>query len=214
MGKIQRKLLLSFLAVFMVCLITSISTTTVTAAANWGTLKAGDEMQWQSTKWGTVKMKVLNVEGKTITIDYEGRGDKETHTIDADASIYDPGMSDISPWLTPKSDLEEMGLGIQSYEFEGTSYKAYYSKNEFGDGSTDEDWRDFNTGILFEHKFTDATEGTVEVTNKLISTNADLAEATGGGGGGGCLGTIVIAMFSITTAVAYSVIHYRKKKSN
>jgi len=164
-------------------------------------------MKWAS-RLGNAEIKVQSVAGDTITLEYKFGGFTETLTIVADESSQSANMQSINPFLRPKSQLSG---STQNYEFEGTSYKAYYSKNEYADGSFGERWRDFDTGILFEVRFTDA-EGSSTSDYKLTSTNADLAEATGGGGGGGCLGTIVIAMFSITTAVSYSVIHYRKKK--
>jgi hypothetical protein len=208
MGKINKTKSFTLLTVFMVFLIASTSTTTVTAAPNWGTLKAGDEMQWHSTDWGTITIKVLNVEGKTITLEAKTYFDKETYTLDADASMYD--FSYISPWLLPKSKIsDDLRLGTQNYEWQGTTYKAYYEKSEFGDGSTDEDWYDFNTGILFESRFTDGTDGSIEVTSKLLSTNADLAEASSSGGGG-CFGTIFITLVSVTTIISYAIRRYHK----
>ena len=199
-----RKLLISLLCLFMVCLIASTSTTTVTAAGNWGTLKAGDEMKWSSVI-GKVEIKVQSVAGDTITLEYSSQSGTRTRTIVADESSQSANMQLISPFLKPKSQLSG---STQNYEFEGTSYKAYYFSFEYADGSKDENWRDFNTGILFEIRFTDA-EGSSTSNYKLTSTNADLAEA----GAGGCLGTILIALVSVSAVVSYSLVRYRKKET-
>jgi len=72
MRRVHRKLLISFLAVFLICLIVSTSTTTVTAEEEWGTLKAGDVMEWQSTHYDSpYVIKILNVEGELITIEWQ-----------------------------------------------------------------------------------------------------------------------------------------------
>lgn len=206
MRGVTRKLLISVLSLFMVCLIASTSTTTVAAPGSWGTLKAGDEIQWQSSIFGTVTIKVLNVDGDIITLEFTDKYGTETYNIDADESFIEGDKQQIINWLIAKSDLTNRAT--KNYEWQGTTYKAYYTKHEYADGSKDEDWRDFNTGIIFESRFTDA-EGNAEVDDKLISTNADLAES-----GGGCLGTILIALVSITTVVTYSLVSYRKKKTN
>ena len=188
---------MGLLAVSMACLIASTSTTTVTAVPNWGTLSAGNEMQWQSNSYGTVKMKVLNVEGKTITLEVTVSGDTNTHTLDADTTISELSLAYVSPWLQSKSYLEEdLRLPTQNYEFEGVSYKAYYSESS-------RSYRDFNTGILFESKSSDGT-----ITNRLVSTNAYLAVSTISVG---CLGTLLIALVSVTTVVSYSLLWKKKK---
>lgn len=199
MKEITRKLFLSVLSLFLVYLIASTSTTTVTAAPNWGTLSIGNEIQWQSNSYGTVEMKVLNVEGKTITLEVTVSGDTNTHTLDADATSSELTLAYVSPWLQSKSYLEEdLRLPTQNYEFEGVSYNAYYSESS-------RSYRDFNTGILFESKSSDGT-----ITNRLVSTNAYLAVSTISVG---CLGTLFIALFSVSTVISYSLVRFWKRKN-
>ncbi len=199
MGNTFRKVLMGLLVVCLVCLIASTSTTTVTAASNWGTLSIGNEIQWQSNNYGTVKMKVLNVEGKTITLEVTVSGNTETEILDADASITELNFAYVSPWLLPKSYLEEdLSLRTENYEFEGVSYNAYYSESS-------RSYRDVNTGILFESRSSDGT-----ITNRLVSTDAYMAVSNISVGA--CLGTLFITLVSVTALVSYSLIRLRKKE--
>ena len=126
MGNTFRKVLMGLLVVCLVCLIASTSTTTVTAADPWGTLSIGNEIQWESNSYGTVDMKVTNVESKMITLEVTLSGNTETKIVDADASISDLNNAHVSPWLLPISYLEEdSSLTTQNYEFDGVSYDAY-----------------------------------------------------------------------------------------
>lgn len=204
MGNTPKKVLVGLLSIFLVCLIVSTATTTVTAADSWGTLKAGDEMQWQSDYEGTVKIKILSVDGVAMSIELTKGGSKETITVNAD--VDDSNRNKIRPWLSPLVTLTGQ---TQSYEWEGTTYQADYIKSTSGSGRVSEFWKDKNTGILFEWRAT-STDGEVTVKEILTSTTADLAES-GSGGGGGCLGTILIALFSVTTMVSYGLIRFRKK---
>ena len=195
----------------MVCLVFSTSvTTTVAALENWGTLKAGDKMQWQSEMYGIVTMEILSVEGKTISLELTEGGSTHNRTIHADESLSDANMWGVYPWLLCLEKTDQFDFKTKTYEFENTTYQAYYSKTENPyTGRFWEDWRDTNTGLLFEDRTTEA-DGTVTIDAKLISCTADLAEATGGG----CLGTILIAMFSVSAVVSYSLVRYRKKKTH
>lgn len=181
----------------MACLIISTSTVTVNAASYWGTLKAGDEMRWDSSEKGTYTIKIIEIDGKLITAERNGK-----------ISQFDPegfdGPEALYPWIYP---AENLGGSTQDYEFEGTSYRAYYSKTE-----SDEVWRDVDTGILFEWRTLEADD-TFSVYIKLTYSTADMAVSTGsyGSGTGGCLGTILITLFSVTTMVSYSV-WWKKKK--
>jgi hypothetical protein len=190
---------MGLLVVCLVCLIASTSsTTTVTATPNWGTLSIGNEIQWQSNSYGTIKMKVINVEGKTITLEVTVSGNTETEILDADASITELNLAYVSPWLLPKSYLEEdLSLTTQNYEFEGVSYTAYYSESS-------RSYRDTNTGILFESRSPDGT-----ITDRLVSTDAYMAVSTVSVGV--CLGTLLIPLVSVTALVSYSLIRLRKK---
>ena len=200
MREVHRKLLISLLAMFMVCLIVSTSTTTVTAEGEWGTLKASDVMEWQSTQYDPYVIKILNVEGDIITIEWQRGG----------STFF---------WnVHPGSGLSGFYLGAQSYyrgfrktnyEWQNTIYKAYYSKSIDFDGSYSEFWEDVNTGIMFEWRDTDK-DGSVVVRAKLISSSADMAEITSGGGG--CLGTLFIALFSVSTVFSYGFVRCWKRK--
>lgn len=195
MGNINRTRVLSLLAVCMMCLIISTSTTTVTAAAYWGTLKAGDEMRWDSMEKGTYTIKIIEIDGKLITAERNGK-----------VRQFDPegfdGPEALSPWIYP---AENLGGSTQNYEFEGTSYRAYHSKT-----GSDEVWRDVDTGILFEWR-TLEVDDTFSVYIKLTYSTADMADASGGGGGG-CLGTLLIALFSVTAVISYGITMHHKKK--
>lgn len=185
---------------FMVCLIVSTLTTTVTAEGEWGTLKAGDIMEWQSTQYDPYVIKILNVEGDIITIEWQRGGSTFVWNVH------------------PGSGLSNFYLGAQgyyrgfrktNYEWQSTTYKAYYSKGIYHDGSYSEFWEDVNTGIMFEWRDTN-DDGSVVVRAKLISSTADMAEITSGGGG--CLGTLFIALFSVSALISYSLMHFWKRK--
>jgi len=199
MGNSFRKVLMGLLVVYLAFLIASTSSTTLAAEPNWGTLSIGNEIEWESNSYGTVEMKVLNVEGKTITLDITVSGNTETEILDANASISELNLAYVSPWLLPKSYLEEdLQLPIQNYEFEGVSYNAYYSESS-------RSYRDVNTGILFESRSSDGT-----ITNRLVSTDAYMAVSTISVGA--CLGTLFITLVSVTAFVSYSLIRLRKKE--
>ncbi|MFX1465837.1 MAG: hypothetical protein ACFFA5_05135 [Promethearchaeota archaeon] len=201
MRGVHRKLLISLLAMFVICLIVSPSTTIVTDKGEWGTLKPGDVMEWQSTHYKPpYVIKILNVEGDIITIEWQ-RG----------ASIF--------VWkVHPGSDISNFYLHAQSYysgfkktnyEWKNTTYKAYYSKHIYFDGSYSEFWEDVNTGIMFEWRDTDR-KGRVFVRAKLISSTADMAEITSGGVG--CLGTLFVALFSVSSVFSYGLVRFWKRK--
>jgi hypothetical protein len=200
MSEVYRKPLIGFLAIFMVCLIVSTSATTLTAEGEWGTLKAGDKMKWQSTNYDPYVIKILDVKGDIITIEFQ-RGES--------TFIWD---------VHPGSGLSEFYLGAQSYyrgfkkttyEWQNTIYEAYYSKHLFNDGSYYEFWEDVNTGILFEWRDTKIDE-TFVIRAKLISSTADMAEITSGGSI--CLGTLFITFFSVSAVVSNSLVRFWKRK--
>ena len=208
-----KKPLMVLLGLFLAYLIASTPSTTVTAAEPWGTLKAGDEMRWNTEWYGTVEMRILGVDGNKLTIELKEGGYTEVFTVDAESSELNAVTTrhSIISYLMSKPDLNskiEWGYEVSTYEWQGTTYKAYYKKDEFVSGDMGEHWKDFDTGIAFESRWTDA-DGTVEVSVELESTNADLAESTGGG----CLGTVYIAAFSIIAIISYGLVRYRKKKT-
>jgi hypothetical protein len=197
MGNMFRKALMGLLAICLVCLIASTSTTTVTAAEPWGTLSIGNEIQWQSNSYGTVDMKVIDVEGKMITMEVKVSENTETEIVDADASISDLNNAHVSPWLLPINYLEDdSSLTIQNYEFDGVSYSAYYSESS-------RSYRDTNTGILFESRTSDGT-----ITDKLVSTDAYMAVTNVRVV---CLGTLFIVFVSVSAFVSFSLIRLREK---
>lgn len=188
---------MGLIVVFMVCLIVSTSTTTVTATVPWGTLSIGNDIEWESNNYGTVEMEVINVEGKTITLEVTVSGNTETQILDADASITELELAHVAPWLLPISYLEELNLPTEPYVFEGVSYTAYYSESS-------RSYRDVNTGILFETKASDGT-----ITDRLVSSDAYMAVSTVRPV---CLGTLFIVLVSVTALVSYSLIRLRKKE--
>jgi hypothetical protein len=208
-----RKILMGFLVVFMVFLIALTSVTTVTAQDGWGTLKTGDEMQWQSEKFGTVKMKVLNVEGETISLELNEGGSIDTLIIAASEGVSSGKMQDIAPNLIAVENSGDYDFTTTTYDFEGTTYQAFYSKSEQASGAFAEWWYDTNTGILFELRRTEADDSVI-VKEKLTSTTADLATSSGSYGTdtGSCLGTLLIALVSVTTVISYSLLLWKKKK--
>jgi hypothetical protein len=197
----------------MVCMIVSTATTTVTAADGWGTLKADDEMQWQSQQYGTVTMDIISIEGDTITLELKEGGTTFSRTINADESVSSSNMQLINPYLISIANKDTYGYSTSTYDFDDTTYQAYYKKTDIGGGAISENWRDTNTGILFESRRTEA-DGTVNVKQKLISTTADLAESTGSYGTdtGSCLGTLLIALVTVTAVVLYSVLWKKKQR--
>jgi len=119
-----RKILMGFLVVFMVFLIALTSVTTVTAQDGWGTLKTGDEMQWQSEKFGTVKMKVLNVEGETISLELNEGGSIDTLIIAASEGVSSGKMQDIAPNLIAVENSGDYDFTTTTYDFEIGEYNT------------------------------------------------------------------------------------------
>ena len=203
MARKKAKALLSIVSVLMVCLLVSTSTTTVTASAVWGTLKAGDEMKWDDSILGIVTVKVLSVDGGLLKVERTSEGETKTYVAE------DHAYTGINPYIVSKNDLEAGGMLArqQRYKFQDANYKAYAIQYSLGDDpGTYEIWYDFNTGILFERKYS-GTNVPMHSSIKLVSTNADLAET-----GGICLGTLFIALVSVSTIVSYCLVRYGKKK--
>ncbi len=121
-------------------------------------------------------------------------------------------MMAIFPWLISLENKGDFSFTTTTYDFEGTTYQAYYEKDEYSSGGFSEVWYDTNTGILLEDRYTDP-EGMVIEDEKLISTTADLAESTGSYGTdtGSCLGTLLIVLVSVTTVISYSLSWKQKK---
>jgi len=202
-----KKVLMGLFVVFLVFLIANTATTTV-ADAYWGNLQVGDEMTWQVKPYTVdsseyqykYKMEILEISGEYLTCEIET-------TITLGGSEYTSSKTQtVSPhgsYLTPASEIT--GYQTETYTFAGSNYKAAYTTSTAGD-LTIEKWWDYSTGIMFESRVT-TSEGDVHKDVELLSTTADLTEA-----GGGCLGTILIALVSVTTLVSYSVLRNKKQR--
>jgi len=193
-----RNVFMGLIAVFLVCLIA----TTPVMAADWGTLKAGDEMTWQAYRENeTVKITVLEV-GDKLKVERSSDGG-EPLEINASGTR-------LSPFILPQSAYT--GDPTEDYDWQGTTYQAYYQKADQGDGTFTEAWADVNTGILFKGQKVDA-EGTITLWYELLSSTADMAASTGSYGTdtGSCLGTLLISLVSVTTVISYSLLWKKKK---
>ena len=203
------KILISVISVLMICLLVSTATTTV-AAGEWGNLAVGDRMEWDTdatavmdegtwTLEFTTQMEILEINDGTVkakmSITFGGSTFTDTETDD-----------DFRPFLYSQEQLE--GASTENYNFDGTNYEAANMEfEETQDGITYnmEIWVDTGTGVLFEADGESDAGDNIEIM--LSSTTADLTES-----GGVCLGTILIALVSVTTLVSYSVIRYQKRK--
>jgi hypothetical protein len=194
----SRNALIGLLAVFMICLIAI----TPVMAADWGTLKVGDEISWKDHRRNEiVAIKILEVGDE---LRYE-------ETINGGEAIeYTASGLLLSPYILPQSGYE--GDPTEGYEWQGTTYQAYYQKADQVDGTYTEAWADVNTGILFKGQKVDA-EGTITLWYELLSSTADMAASTGSYGTdtGSCLGTILIALISVTTVISYGLLWKKKK---
>lgn len=209
MERKKSTVLTSLISVFLICLLASTATTTV-AAGEWGSLAVGDTMQWDTdatvvTDEGTwtieftTQMEILEINDGTVkvkmSISFGGSTFTDTETDD-----------DFRPFIFTQEQLE--GVSIENYNFDGTNYEAANMEfEETQDGITYnmEIWVDTGTGVLFEADGESDAGDSLEIM--LVSTTADLTES-----GGVCLGTVLIALVSVTTLVSYSLIRYQKKK--
>jgi hypothetical protein len=204
MGR-NSKILISLISVLMIGLLVSTATTTV-AAGEWGNLAVGDTMEWDTdisilTDEGTAdlsfstQMEVLEINDGTIKVKMTIAFGSSTETDD-----------DWRPFIASQSQLA--GLSTENYNYEGTNYEAAYiqiTETEDNAEWTFELWYDTGSGILFEEKGTSDQGESIDII--LVSTTSDLTES-----GGLCLGTILIALVSVTTLVSYSLIRYQKRK--
>ena len=212
MGRKKAKVLISLISALMVCLLASTATTTV-AAGDWGNLEAGDEMEWKAVPpddpdvilyW---ELEIVGISGADMTYNYQATAVSDSSTYSWSGTETD---QDIVWFILSQSFLQKAKAAPDSKEtnfnWEGTNYKAYYLKQTLDGGDTDEHWVDQGTGIIFETQRT--TGGTTHTRLELMSTTADLTEA-----GGICLGTLFIALVSVSTVVSYSLVRYRKRKN-
>jgi len=174
----------------------------------WGDLVVGDKMIWDvSGIIGGVQIdaeldiRVLAIEGKTIRVNMTATGlafgfynfEEEDNRL-----VFE---DEIAPWILPASKLEN--AGSDEYNWKGETYEAVYGYNSDSDGSV-EIWVSKNTGVLFELDY-ESTSNDIDATAKLDWTNATLKTK-------GCLGTILIALFTVAGLVSYSAIKLKKKR--
>jgi hypothetical protein len=178
----NKRILLSVIGAFVFLLIAGTSITIGYFQADWGTIAPENEMRWDSKDFGAVDIKILNVAANRITIEKTIKGNTETLTVNADEPLDNSNTQGVFPWLFPEN----------------------------ADGSFSESFRDFNSGILFELRFTSA-DGQITIEHKLISTNADLSEASGAGGI--CMGTFLIILFSIVAVVSWNFARTKKRNA-
>ena len=191
------------------CLLFMAANTAVMAQDDyWGDLVVGDKMIWDvSGIIGGVQIdaeldiRVLEIEGKTIRVNMTATGlafgfynfEEEDNRL-----VFE---DEIAPWILPASKLEN--AGSDDYNWKGETYDAVYWYNSDSDGHV-EVWVSKNTGVLFELDY-ESTSNDVDATAKLDWTNATLKTA-------GCLGTILIALFTVAGLVSYSAIKLKKKE--
>jgi hypothetical protein len=203
----NKRILLSVIGAFVFLLIAGTSITIGYFQADWGTIAPENEMRWESRNIGVLNMKILDVAANQIKIEKTINSNTETLTVNADEPLDDSNTQGVFPWLFPKSRLSGQ---TENFEFQGDTYQAYYTKSENTDGSFSESFRDFNSGILFELRFTSA-DGQLTIEHKLISTNTDLSEASGAGGV--CMGTFFIILFSIVAVVSWNFARPKKRNA-
>jgi hypothetical protein len=191
------------------CLLFMVANTAVMAQDDyWGDLVVGDKMIWDVSGIingvqidAELEIRVLEIEGKTIRVNMTATG--------LAAGFYNFEEEDnrlvfedeISPWILPASRIQS--AGSDEYNWKGESYEAIYWYNSDSDGSV-EVWVSKNTGVLFELDYV-SNSNDVDASAKLDWTNASLKTS-------GCLGTILIALFTVTGLVSFSTIKLKKKK--
>ena len=174
----------------------------------WGDLVVGDKMIWDVSGIlngvqidAELEIRVLELTGKTMRVNMTARGlafgfynfeEEENKLMFED---------EIAPWILPASKLEN--AGSDEYNWKGETYEAVYGYSSDSDGHV-EIYVSKNTGILFELDY-ESTSNDVDATAKLDWTNATLKTK-------GCLGTILIALFTVAGLVSYSTIKLKKKE--
>jgi hypothetical protein len=159
-------------------------------------------MTWQAYRENeTVKITVIEV-GDKLKVE-KSRDGGEPLEITASSTR-------LSPFIL---SIDILGPTTQNYDWQGTTYSADYTNADQGDGTFIQTWRDLNTGILFKQQFVAADE-TITLYYELLSSTADMAASSGSYGTdtGSCLGTLLIALVSVTTVISYSLL-WKKKKS-
>jgi len=191
------------------CLLFMAANTAVIAQDEyWGDLVVGDKMIWDVSGIiggvqidADLEIRVLEITGKTIRVNMTATGlaggfynfeEEDSKLVFED---------EIAPWILPASKLEN--AGSDDYNWKGEEYEAVYWYNSDSDGSV-EVWVSKNTGVLFELDY-ESSSNDVDATAKLDWTNATLKTS-------GCLGTILIALFTVAGLVSYSTIKLKKKR--
>jgi hypothetical protein len=191
------------------CLLFMAANTAVMAQDDyWGDLVVGDKMIWDVSGIingvqidADLEVRVLEIEGKTIRVNMTATGlafgfynfEEEDNRL-----VFE---DEIAPWILPASKLEN--AGTDEYNWKGETYEAVYGYNSDSDGHV-EIYVSKNTGILFELDY-ESTSNNVDATAKLDWTNATLKTK-------GCLGTVLIALFTVVGLVSYTAIKIKSKK--
>ncbi len=206
MNKKHRMIATGFLCF---CLLFMAANTAVMAQDDyWGDLVVGDKMIWEVSGIlngvqvdADLDIRVLEITGKTLRCNMTATGIAGGFygfTAEENKLVYE---DEIAPWILPASKLDN--VPSDDYNWKGEEYEAVYYYNSDSDGSV-EVWVSKNTGVLFELDY-ESTSNNVDATAKLDWTNASLKTS-------GCLGTILIALFTVAALVSYSTIKLKKKK--
>jgi len=220
MGR-KSRILISILSVFMVCLLANMATTTL-ATGDWGNLEAGDEMRWKHYMNPMSdpdhvlyqNVEILDISGTDVTIKYEGTyvdppssfTTSNTYTT-KESFNFAYSQSYLQKLAADAEANPDWAWTTTEHEWNGKDYKTYYWKRTWG-SIIYEHWYDQDTGITFEATMTYG--GTTYLVLELLSTTANLTEA--GIIAGYCLGTLLIALVSVTTLISYSLVRNQKKK--
>jgi hypothetical protein len=225
MGRKNRKKIITVIIALMIVLLTSTATTTV-AAGNWGNLVVGDEITWRHWPYEDPPLdpdtglyyaiKIIAISDPDITYEYS-RGEilAGTITIDDTGNFTNDwalmvggfygGLSQNALNAARAAAAADTSVEFreEDYTWEGITCETYYMRTDYS-GVVYEWWVDQDTGIILNVQRT--TGGTTIITHELLSTTANLTRA------GICLGTIFIALISVTTLATYSLVRFQKKK--
>jgi len=192
--------LLAVILLLLIMLHTTSSYTTDNSL--WGSLKVGDEASWNyywnEADSSIVKIKVMELQGYFI---------KFRKSVENTSTVYELNLTHVVgreillPFIIPAANLHDSPT--MPYRFESEWYMAtYFSHATVGDGK-EEIWRDYDTGILFEHRVT-MRNGVIFSDYKLQSTNANLSQID-------CGRKILILLISLII-ITSSLIVYRRMK--
>jgi hypothetical protein len=221
-----RKLLISSLCAFMICLIASTATTVVCAEEPyveepyWGNLKAGDEMRWHYVSPSPMvlypdvyyELEILELQGESLKVDYHRYGVtyyEEIGTIKRGTATWTSDR--FWPWIYPAALIQENeDVKATTYEYNGSTYIAayleWYDESDFHY----EYWWDYHTGIFLRgfSKPGDYSYGFfLQHTNAILST-PEMGYYSGNQTNRS-LETIVIALVVVVLVVILTVVTYR-----